>query len=244
MKSPSLSKSRYIRGLQCPKALYLDTFRAELARYSSETRAKFAAGNDFELQVKEALAMRYKEAAHVADLRKVAGGNRTRYPEATAKLLQEHEGSILLYEAGFRHRGVLVLVDALLRDEEGHLHLFEIKNNSIAKEVFRQDLFLQYYVVAHAAMYRIDTFSLALRRPEEAEAEGETIAEERPFSFVTLDLAAEAEQNMPVVEERIDRFMALLQGDEPTQNMGEHCAAPYECPYLHYCKRLTKKAQH
>ncbi len=97
MKSPSLSKSRYIRGLQCPKALYLDTFRAELARYSSETRAKFAAGNDFELQVKEALAMRYKEAAHVADLRKVAGGNRTRYPEATAKLLQEHEGSILLY---------------------------------------------------------------------------------------------------------------------------------------------------
>ncbi len=243
MKSLSLSKSRYIRGLQCPKALYLDTFRAELARYSSETRAKLAAGNDFELQVKEALAERYKEAAQVVDLRKVAGGNRTRYPEATARLLQEYEGTILLYEAGFRHRGVLVLVDALLRDAEGNLHLFEIKNNSIAKEVFRQDLFLQYYVVAHAATYRIASFSLALRRPEEAAAEGETTAEARPFEFVTLDLTAEAGQNMPVIEERIDRFLALLQGDEPTQTMGEQCAAPYECPYLHYCKRQAKKAQ-
>ncbi len=237
MKALTLSKSRYIRGLQCPKAMYLDTFRSELARYSRETRAKFAAGNEFEQQVKETLAQRYHEVAHMADLRKVAGGNRARYPEATAKLLQEHEGTILLYEAGFRHRGVLVLVDALLRDEEGHLHLFEIKNNSETKEVFRQDLFLQYYVVAHATPQRIATFSLTLRRSEEAEAEAGTITEEDTLSFVTLDLSVEAEQNIPVIEERIDRFFTLLQGNEPTQNMGEHCASPYECPYLHYCKK-------
>ena len=43
-----LSKSKYIRGLQCDRALWLDVFNPRLARYTAEQMRRFDRGRDFE----------------------------------------------------------------------------------------------------------------------------------------------------------------------------------------------------
>ena len=48
-----LTKSKYIRGLQCDRALWLDVFRPSLARYSPEQMRRFDRGREFEYAFKE-----------------------------------------------------------------------------------------------------------------------------------------------------------------------------------------------
>ena len=42
-----LSKSKYIRGLQCDRALWLDVHRPSLARYTREQMQRFDRGREF-----------------------------------------------------------------------------------------------------------------------------------------------------------------------------------------------------
>ena len=42
-----LSKSKYIRGLQCERALWLDIHCPQLAHYPAATLARFRQGRDF-----------------------------------------------------------------------------------------------------------------------------------------------------------------------------------------------------
>ena len=51
-KTYLLTKSKYIRGLQCLKALYFDVYSPKLARYSPETLALFKGGREFEATYK------------------------------------------------------------------------------------------------------------------------------------------------------------------------------------------------
>ena len=48
-----LTKSKYIRGLQCEKAMYLDVFKPKLAFYPPEVLAKFRKGRVFEKNFKD-----------------------------------------------------------------------------------------------------------------------------------------------------------------------------------------------
>ena len=56
-----LSKSKYIRGLQCDRALWLDVFNPRLARYTAEQMRRFR------LEPKR-LRLVHKTAAHPARL--------------------------------------------------------------------------------------------------------------------------------------------------------------------------------
>ena len=47
-----LSKSKYIRGLQCERALWLDVHEPRLARYTAEQMRRFDRGRDFEYAFK------------------------------------------------------------------------------------------------------------------------------------------------------------------------------------------------
>ena len=47
-----LSKSKYIRGLQCDRALWLDVHNPRLAKYTREQMQRFDRGRDFEYAFK------------------------------------------------------------------------------------------------------------------------------------------------------------------------------------------------
>lgn len=204
-----LSKSRYIRGLQCEKALYLDSFRPELARVSFETRQKFAAGRGFEAEYKSLFPKGI-------DVSKECKMNLRWMLARTAELLQQ-EGEVDLFEAAFQSDGVLILADVVHKAEEGQLTVYEVKNTKKVTPVIRHDVYLQHYVLGNTP-----TIFVAYH-----DAEGQ---------FLTEDLTEEAQAHADFVREHVARQKEVLAGLEPMIKMSDHCTNPYECPYMAYCR--------
>lgn len=172
-----LSKSKYIRGLQCERALWLDVHEPRLARYTAEQMRRFDRGRDFEYAFKS----QFPDGIDIsAELKR----NVDLYPARTAQLLDglstpqslrdsspvsgEHLGSspcqgegdrreavgegykgVVLFEAGFQYDDVLVLADVICQREDGSLDIYEVKSGTTLSDTYRRDAALQHYVISH-----------------------------------------------------------------------------------------------
>ena len=207
-----LTKSKFILGLQCEKALYLDVFKPQLAYFPPETLARFRRGRDFEAKVKALFP-------NVIDISQRLGRNIQKYPELTAALLAQ-PGEVNLCEAGFVFNEVLVLADVVHKDEDGSISVFEIKNSLSVKEVFRRDVNIQHYVI-DSCVDRLISFQVVYND-----------GDDNPLYEELLPSARAAKQQ---IARQVERFKEVLQGLEPSIVPGEHCKEPYECPYARYC---------
>lgn len=220
MPSHRLSKSKYIRGLQCHKALYLDVYRRNLAVIDEATRTKFAEGRTFEKSFKDTFPNAF-------DISKLMGPRIDRYPYATAELLSQ-PGELSLLEAGFVHNEILILADVFHRDAHNHITVFEVKNSTQPKEVFLNDIAIQYHVISHCIPH-LDHFYLVYNDGNDG--------------FLKLDLLNYAQQQQPLVVEQVNTMKQIIQGTEPAIPMGDHCQSPYKCPYQEYCRHATGQTE-
>ena len=207
-----LTKSKFIRGLQCEKALYLDVYKPQLAYYPPETLERFRKGRDFEAKVKSLFP-------NAIDVSRQLGRQIGKYPELTATLLAQ-SGEVNLYEAGFVHNEVLVLADVVHKDADGNIAVYEIKNSLSVKDVFRRDVNIQHYVISHC-IEKLSSFSI--------------IYNDGNDELLYEDLLDDARKAEPLIARQVERMKEVLQGMEPSAEPGEQCSAPYECPYLRYC---------
>ncbi len=211
-----LTKSKFILGLQCEKALYLDIYKPQLAYFAPETIARFRRGREFETKVKGLFP-------NAIDISRQLGRNINRYPELTANLLLQ-PGEVTICEAGFVFNEVLVLADVVNKKADGTINVFEIKNSLAVKDVFRQDVNLQYYVISNQVK-RLTSFQVVYND-----------GDNNPLFH---ELIEEAESNMQETASHVERFKTILQGLEPTIKTGEYCKKPYECPFMRYCNGKT-----
>ena len=134
-----LSKSLYIRGLQCHKSLYLEKFHRDIKdEISAEAQARFDTGH----------------AVGEAAQDMFPGGVLVPYIEAEdgvreqLRLTEEvmSNGVEVIYEASFQHDGVFVKVDILRKGKKGW-ELYEVKAGTELQSVYVDDAALQYYVL-------------------------------------------------------------------------------------------------
>jgi hypothetical protein len=145
-----LSKSKYIRGLQCDRALWLDVFNPRLARYTAEQMRRFDRGRDFEYAFKSTFP-------DGIDLSAELKRNVDAYPARTAQYLDgtdqspfnSHLSTLTLFEAGFLYDDVLVLADVVHRNPDGSLDIYEVKSGNVLSETYKRDAALQHYVISH-----------------------------------------------------------------------------------------------
>lgn len=208
-----LTKSKYIRGLQCERAMYLDVYHPELGRISPETRLKFAKGRSFEAAYKATFP-------NGVDVSAELGYRMSRYPVRTAELLAQ-EGDVVVFEAGFLYNEVLVLADVVHKTADGRLIIHEVKNGSTLTDTFRRDVAIQHYVISHSVDH-IDEFAV--------------VHNDGHDGFAIVDLLEEAREQMPEIERNVARFKETLRGLEPQILPGPQCNDPYECPYREYCE--------
>jgi hypothetical protein len=138
-----LSKSRFQKGLQCEKALWLSVHAPELATPVTEaTQWIFDQGTEvgrlaqelFEGGVEVAEDYRHTDEALATTGRLLAGGATT------------------LFEPAFYFDGVLVRVDALVAAGDGTWDLYEVKSSSRVKPENITDAAVQAYVVEGAGL--------------------------------------------------------------------------------------------
>ena len=212
-----LSKSKYIRGLQCEKALWLDVYNPSLARYSREQMRRFDAGRNFEYAFKS----RFPDGIDISAL---LGRKVDDYPARTAQLLDNSVG-VMLFEAGFLYDDVLVLADVVQQREDGSLDIYEVKSGSVLNDTYRRDAALQHYVISHCR--RVNSFSVVYN--------GVNGPDGSNGHFVTVDLTEDLAAEADTIARNIAAMKDILAHGEPSTPTGQHCLEPYACPYQHYC---------
>ncbi len=212
-----LSKSKYIRGLQCDRALWLDVHNPRLAKYTREQMRRFDRGREFEYAFKATFP-------DGIDLSAELKRNVDAYPERTAQLLDK-EVEIDIFEAGFYYNDVLVLADVVHKRADGVLDIYEVKSGTTLSETYRRDAALQHYVISHCR--EIHTFSIVYANPD--------------GGFITEDLTEALQAQHDEIEKNIAAMKDIIRSGEPATPTGQHCLEPYACPYQHYCAQGVRQ---
>ena len=218
-----LSKSQYIRGLQCHKALWLYRHRRDLMAEPDANRlAVFATGHE------------------VGELAKslFPGGTEIEFDhrhfdamaEQTAHLI--NSGVEVIYEATFRSGDLLVMADILVRDGE-HWDFYEVKSSTRVKPYHLNDAAFQWrvlndqIVVGKAHVVHIDN------RYQLRDGLTDRLDPEQLLKIV--DVTASVTEMQAELEQNLQSMQAMLPGDEPDIAIGMQCNNPFACDFKARC---------
>ena len=134
-----------------------------------------------------------------------------------------------IFEATFRHEGVLVRVDILAPDADGW-RIIEIKASTSVKDYHVLDCAIQDWVLQNSGI-NVTRVSLAhvnnrFVYPGNGDYEG---------LLVEHDLTDEVRMLEPTVVDLVDRARDAVTGPRPDVNVGAHCSKPYDCQFMKYC---------
>jgi len=219
-----LSKSRFIAGLQCPLRLWNELYRRELA---TPPDAALQAIFDRGTAVGELAQQRWPGGALVG----FKPWEREPAIAATQKLMADPKVPAI-YEAAIQHQGVFIRVDVLVRNGQGW-DLVEVKaSTSPEKEVFMDDIAIQHWVATGAGLSIQKAGILVLNR--------DYVYPGGEYDLDQLFTLFDATDHCRAAAERIGKQVTtfhhmLAEPDPPDIPIGNHCFAPYECPYYAHC---------
>ena len=218
----ALSKSLYIRGLQCEKSLWLKKKKPEVLQAPDDgAQAVFDTGTSVGELACELFS----------------GGERIEYTGdfssqmAKTKEFIEH-GIKIIYEATFCFDGILVMVDILRIYEDG-LIINEVKSSTSVKEVYIDDASIQYYVISSLG-YKVSAINII--HIDNSYVRGEKLELEKFFH--TEDVTEQVRQKQADIPQILGKFDEILSKDtEPEVDIGPQCSDPYTCDAWEYCWR-------
>ena len=221
-----LSKSRYCSAVQCPKMLWLKTYKPEEFDESVMNEAVLKTGNE------------------VGDLAMGLFGDYVEVPfdrhlqtmiDETERLIDD--GASIIAEASFSYHGAFCSVDILKNLGDRHVELYEVKSSTEVKEIYYHDVAYQCYVLSKLG-YTVER-ACVVHINKKYVRHGELDLLEL---FVVEDVSTIASELYSDVEERIALLNEYMkQGDDPNQEIGLHCFDPYLCGFFDYCTRELPK---
>jgi hypothetical protein len=215
-----LSKSLFLRGLQCHKSLYLYKTQPDLRDPISQAQeAVFQAGTEVGITAQGLFP----------------GGKVIPYEgmslEDQKKLTQAEiaAGTPVLYEPAFEFDKVFVKADILRKVGEGW-DLYEVKGSTGIKEVYLNDIALQYYVLKNSG--------LPIRKACLVYINNQYVRNgplDLDQLFLFEEITQKAIEMEGFVRDEIGRLKGILAGNLPDIDIGEHCSDPYPCNFQGHC---------
>ena len=224
MASHLLSKSSFIKGLQCEKHLYLYKYHYnEMDELSETQKAIFKRGTN----VGE-LAHKLFPGGTLA-----AEGNPPAYEKALNKTQELiNSGTKIIYEAAFLFNEVLSIADIVVI-EKGGAKIYEVKSSTSVSETYLNDAALQYYVISSLGI-RIKDFSIIYINNQYVR-KGDLNLQNLFITESVLKFILPLQKS---VKENVNRFKkVLLKKQMPNIDIGEHCYNPYTCAFFDYCRK-------
>ncbi len=212
-----ITKTDFMRGMQCQKMLWLDKHKPKLKVIPPEVQQRLDAGNDFG---DRAMAM----FGDYEEMTVYRPG--TTYPDTKAMLAKTAEhlalGTPVICEAAFSNYNNYCAVDILRKTTDGY-DLYEVKNSPEVYDQFIRDAGFQYYIVNRCKV-NVGKVYIVTHGPDE----------ENPF--VINDVTEQAKGYATWVNENIWNLNRMQKEPEEVQvEVGEQCCKPYECWYYQYC---------
>ena len=220
--SARLSKSTFLRGLQCHKSLYLYQHHRDLQDPPDLGKeAIFSTGH----QVGELARDLFPGGVLAID------GHPSRVKqsiERTKKLIAE--GANVLYEPVFQHNSVLAYVDILVREGDAW-RAYEVKSSSTVKDVNYLDAGIQYYIMTGAEIELLDISIVHLNTSYVRQG---NLDLEQLFEMVSvLQEARDLQSEIPGQLENMRGVLA--EGIVPEIDIGSQCSDPYDCDFIGHC---------
>ena len=217
-----LSKSQFIRGLQCHKSLYLHKYRPELKdEISEQQEAAFQSGKDVGIYAQKL----FPNGVEIPFDDVTLSDQLSR----TAKEIEN--GTRVIYEAAFSFDNIFVKVD-ILRKHEDKWEIYEVKNSTSVKDVYHNDVAVQYYVLKGSGLPVSKAFLVHINNQyvKNGDIEVDKLFRVQDFTDDVID-------NQGFVEDEIKKMREMLTGDEPNIDIGKHCSDPYGCDFSGHCRK-------
>ena len=217
-----LSKSTFIKGVQCEKALYLHKFNSELAdEISQQQEAVFQTGTNVGVLAQELFPGGIDASPK----------DYTKYFESfkyTQQLI--NEGAEVIYEAGFCFDYVMCFIDVLVK-KDGKWHAYEVKSSTKVSETYIIDASLQYYIMKNSGLEITDISIVHI--DNNYVRDGEIDLNQL---FHSVSVINQAQNNNDYVKNKLlDLHSTLSKDSAPNVDIGKHCSYPYTCNFKGYC---------
>ncbi len=228
MEKHLLSKSTFMRAVQCEKSLYLHKKRPFLRdKLSAEQRAKFQRGT----RVGEIARELFPGGVNLASK------SPSQYQQAvanTAKAIEQ--GQEVIYEASFQHDRVLVILDILVKNGNKY-QAYEVKSSAKVSATYVTDAALQYYVITNAG---VELEDISLVHINTAYKRAEKLVPGELFSIMSVKQQVEEMQGE--IADKIGSAKEVLKlRKSPKTDIGPHCFDPYPCDFIGHCWKNVKE---
>lgn len=231
-RSPQLSKSRFMAGLQCLKRLYLECYHRDLAdpigprqQYIFDTGT--AVGELARERFADGKLIREDHLAH------------SQAVKSTETLLASGTASAL-FEPAFTFEKIRTRVD-ILNQTGGELHdLIEVKSSTSSKAEHIPEIAIQLHVLEGSGVRVGEAFLMHLNKTYVYDGDSLDLGQLFTMVDVTGEARSFVSDELPV---NLERMWEVLQRDEvPAVETGPHCNAPYQCPFYGTCN--LKETEH
>ena len=214
-----LSKSLFIRGLQCHKSLYLKKHRPDLAEMPSEgQQARMESGQEIGILAQGlfpgGLEIPYEGLS---------------YDEQLIKTNEAVRAGKTIYEGAFRYDNIFIKADIIHKGADGW-ELYEVKNSTDVKEYYKNDLAVQYYVLKNAGVPVSKACLVHINN--QYVRNGEIKVDKL---FIAEDLTGIVQEKEAFAREEIAKMREMLKGVLPAIDIGNHCFNPYDCDFYGHC---------
>ncbi len=214
-----LSKSQFIRGLQCHKSLWLYKNKRELLKEPDEqTKSLFKTGHTVGDYAKELFPGGTEIDFTPDDFNGMIS--------KTQELIDD--GVETIYEAAFQQKDIFAMVDLLHKTPEGW-NMYEVKASTGTKSYHVDDAAVQWYALSDVLkLNKVFIVHINNQYVRKGELDVQNL-----FHFDDITDTVLAAQ--PVIESNLSAMADMLDNDMPDIAVGSHCSKPFACDFSHIC---------
>lgn len=215
-----LTKSKYCKGVQCPKILWLDHYKPEAGEGElSETVLENG-------RMVGELARSYFGRCSLVGF----SADKTEMTAKTQELIAA--GAENIAEAAFMTDGLFCAVDILHKNGDGW-DIVEVKSSTKLEDIYIEDMAFQYHVLKKCGVKVVRV--LNMRLDSSYVRRGELDLQNL---FTVEDCTDRVKAKFDSVAENIAAIRKCISvTDEPKRDINVYCEKPYECAYKKYCGR-------
>lgn len=221
----SISKTQFIKGLQCPKALWYYINRKDLSpEVNIAAQARFDAGTEVGLLAQEyfdggvEITEKYWEIEEAVN--------------STKKLIEQ--GINVIYEATAidPNDGSYSRIDIFRKNSETNKwDLIEVKSSTGVKDYHMNDLSFQYHVFSKAGYEINRCYVMVINNQYIRDGDIDPKA-----LFILEDISESVLGNQSNIDSALVELCNVPNMEsEPTESIGARCFSPFECDYTHHC---------
>ncbi len=220
----NLSKSKYCRGITCPKMLWLDENKPEVGE---------TINNDSILE-------NGQKVGEVA--KKLFGENiDVAYSDDLKQMLDDTQTAInknnnaVITEASFCYDNCFCSVDILIKKGNDY-EVYEVKSSTQIKDIYLDDISYQVYVLSKLNLHVTKACIVFINSSYERHGK---LNLKKLFNIE--DVTKIAFDKQEEIASNIKSLKEMSSKKEPDVLISKNCVSPYECPYFAYCTSSLEK---